>query len=441
MKRENRTLVTSFTLISLLLLLLFANVCKLREKEKVKSITTKVTLDTRRALKDGTFPLKLRFTCSRKSKYIALNFSCTELDFYKALNQNGRGKLKELRLRIHTIEARATKIASEMTDCDFEDFKNRFLERQPRADVRYIQHWLQEKIDTVSNPNTKELYQLTMNKLPGKVLLDDITPVWLERWKIKMQREGMSVNSVAIHLRNLRHCYRNAMFEDAFSATAYPFDGRRFQVPSSQNVKKALSFSEIRSVFEYRPADAMPERLKSWELFARDVWRLMYLVNGMNPVDLAGLLYSNINGDMITFYRKKTIGKTKHIRPVSSVLHPEALRIIEEWGQKPATPQTYVFGVLGDKMSEEQKRRKVKQWTKQLNKYLKRIGEVLDLPIKLTTMTARHSHANVLMNAGAPREFIQRSLGHASAKTTENYLDSFESEKQKEFLNYLTNWQ
>ena len=440
---DNITLVIMFTVISFFTCELFANVCKLREKTKVKGITTRVIIDNRRPLKDGTYPLKLRFTCNRKSKYIGLNTSMTELDFWRiSSDQSLRGKLKDARLRLKHVESRAASIAAQMEDCDFEHFKAAFLDRPLRSDRRYMDHWFEEKERQLSNPNTKDIYRNTYKSIEQfkgrKVMVEDITPAWLENYRQWMLSQGKSVNTTAMYLRNIRHIYLNVIDAGLASMDNYPFGRRRFKIPSSRNVKKSLSFEQVYQVFQY-PAE---ERygVESWETFSRDMWRFFYLVNGMNPVDAAGLKYSSIRGDLVSFYRTKTMGKTKHVRPVSSVMHAEALEVINKWGQKPRTPETYIFAVLKPGMDAEKQRSSVKNWTKQINKYLKRIGEDLELPIKLTTMTARHSHANVLMNSGASREFIQRSLGHSSAQTTENYLKDFELSNQRKYLSALTNW-
>ena len=80
---------------------------------------------------------------------------------------------------------------------------------------------------------------------------------------------------------------------------------------------------------------------------------------------------------------------------------------------------------------------KIKQATKTINKYCKRIGEELEIETKITTYTARHSFATVLKRAGAPIEFISESLGHKDLKTTENYLDSFENETRQVYQRKL----
>jgi len=60
--------------------------------------------------------------------------------------------------------------------------------------------------------------------------------------------------------------------------------------------------------------------------------------------------------------------------------------------------------------------------TRTTNKYLKRIGEQLGIPVKLTLSTARHSFATKLKNSEkVSLSFIMESLGHSSIKTTMDY--------------------
>ena len=52
-------------------------------------------------------------------------------------------------------------------------------------------------------------------------------------------------------------------------------------------------------------------------------------------------------------------------------------------------------------------------------------------------MEARHSASTLMKNAGVSPHYIKESLGHASLKTTENYLAGFENEQRKEFAKVL----
>jgi integrase/recombinase XerD len=65
------------------------------------------------------------------------------------------------------------------------------------------------------------------------------------------------------------------------------------------------------------------------------------------------------------------------------------------------------------------------------------IAKNLGIEKKITTYVARHTFSTVLKRSGASTEYIQEALGHVDSKTTESYLDSFESEVKREYANRL----
>ena len=74
---------------------------------------------------------------------------------------------------------------------------------------------------------------------------------------------------------------------------------------------------------------------------------------------------------------------------------------------------------------------------KTINKYMKQIGKNLELSKLPTCNFARHTYSTVLKRANVPIAVISEALGHFSVKTTEIYLDSFESEMRAEISKHL----
>lgn len=77
-----------------------------------------------------------------------------------------------------------------------------------------------------------------------------------------------------------------------------------------------------------------------------------------------------------------------------------------------------------------------------INAHLRRLGkEVLKFDtaqIKfLTFYAARHTYATVLKSQHAPVTLISEALGHADIRTTQVYLDSFESVELDRFNELL----
>ena len=108
-----------------------------------------------------------------------------------------------------------------------------------------------------------------------------------------------------------------------------------------------------------------------------------------------------------------------------------------DYEKVPGFNDVFIFGFINNTDTPERCNIKIKQATKTINKYMVRIGIKLEIDIKLTTYSARHSFATVLKRSGAPIEFISESLGHKDKKTTENYLDSFEDHTKLEYQKKL----
>jgi site-specific recombinase XerD len=83
------------------------------------------------------------------------------------------------------------------------------------------------------------------------------------------------------------------------------------------------------------------------------------------------------------------------------------------------------------------KKARVLQFTKVVNKWMKRMGEELGFDLDLTTYVARHSFATALNRKGSPLTVIKEMLGHSSMLTTQNYIASLELEETKHYADLL----
>ena len=155
--------------------------------------------------------------------------------------------------------------------------------------------------------------------------------------------------------------------------------------------------------------------------------------------DIANLKYENIQGDTIIFTRLKTI-KKRNLKPIMVSVTQHIIDIIENWGIKPRKTKGYLFSIISENQDLKTKKAKIKQFTKQVNKYIRRIGNNLEIEADITTYTARHTYATVLRRKGYSDAFIGESIGHSDPKTTENYFGSFEQDSLKQAAEKLTEW-
>lgn len=408
----------------------------------MKKAATAIILDKRHALKDGTFPVKLRVTFQRKQKYYPVpcsitesyslppNYAFSEADFEKVQSPKPRGMYKDIQTDMHAFEVFAMDIIKKLDPFSFEAFQKQLYSAPVADDVfgafeRRITLLSQEaRVKTASNyrSSMKSLMKYTQsNRLPFAAVTPDFLSAY-ERWMIS---KGKSPSTIGIYLRPLRAILNEAIAEGEMRQEQYPFGRRNYQIPTSRNVKKALTLSDIEKIYNYEPAHDSEAR-------ARDLWLFSYLCNGINVKDIALLRYANIDGERIVYFRAKTIRTSRQdLRPIVAMLTPELEEIIERWGNRPRTAQNYVFPILTNGLTPEQEEAKISDIVKTINKYMDRIAKALGIEKKVTTYTARHSFSTVLKRAGASIVEISEALGHKDLKTTEHYLDSFEDEVRR----------
>ncbi|MCT4643688.1 MAG: site-specific integrase [Carboxylicivirga sp.] len=409
----------------------------------MNGVTTSVVLDKRIQKKDKTYAVKLRVTYNRIQKYYPINEYFTIEEWNKIHSKKPRKVYKDHLLYHNEIELKARSIVRELHPFTFTAFEKKFNQKPLSASNVFsaYQDYINE-LKKESRASTADTYQCALNSLKKyqesqrrkKLNFWDITPEWLNQYEKWMINNDKSRTTIGIYLRSLRTIINNAITEGHLDRDSYPFGKRKYQIPASNNKKKALTIDQIGQLFKYKPAN-------KFEAKARDLWLFSYLCNGLNVKDIARLKYSNIINNKIHFYRAKTESTSKHeLNEITVLLLPEIKKIIKKWGIKSKEPNEYIFGIIDNDDTPEEELAKVKNATKSINKFMERIGKKLNFPFKPTTYYARHSFATILKRSGAPTEFIKESLGHKTVKTTEHYLDSFEDDYkelyQKKLLNF-----
>lgn len=158
--------------------------------------------------------------------------------------------------------------------------------------------------------------------------------------------------------------------------------------------------------------------------FARDVWVLLYRLNGANFADLLRMRWSQIDGDYIFFTRKKTESTRRNNKKRITVPFTDKIRdSISRIGDK-SSP--FLLGLLTegyDEITFMNRNHKIKQ---QINQKLRDIKDQLKLSRPLQLGTARDCYASTLDRNNTPREKTSQMLGHSNVVITEHYLDGLD---------------
>jgi integrase/recombinase XerD len=395
--------------------------------------TIKPYLDTRRKKASGQFPVKLRITYLRKQQYYPLGFDLNREDFEDLINEGTKLSpakkrfIPDLRRRLNIALGKASTISQDLRDFSFAAFAKRFEPSQRSTtdiygafDAMIAGLEAEGRVGTASNYTSS---RNSLKKFKPNLTFRDVTPELLQKYHHYLLAEGKSISTVGIYLRPLRSVFNRAIDDGLIQKeSCYPFGKKRYLIPTSRNVKKALTVDEIKAFSRY---PAIPG--SSWEK-AKDLFLFSFHCNGMNMKDIALLTYDNIDGNNIVFYRAKTARTNKgNTLPIRIRVTPLIRSIIDRWGN-PEDGNNYIFPILTAELSPRERMAKIQQLTKMVNRYIKLIAGKLNINKPVTSYYARHSFATILKRKGMSTEVISESLGHSNVQTTSSYLDSLDDQ-------------
>lgn len=408
---------------------------------QIKRPKTGFILDTRRIKKQGTYPLKLRINYLGEVRTYLCNFDLTKEEFIavqslasikKHPEPNKRDKLREIFDELQVIKGKVAEIIRKMDQFNFPTFEKKYGIADLQSDKVYDYYDIlikkYKKEGRIGTANSYETSRNSLKKFSPNLRFSNTTIEFLqeyEKW-LTVDME-LSISTVGIYLRPLRTVFNYAIDLGIISKdNNYPFGKRRYQIPESNNTKKALTHTELRSIFKFEtfPTSGLDK--------AKDMFLFSFFGNGINMKDMALLKWKDLQHDRIVFTREKSKNtKRNRSKGITIILTPEMNEIITKWKSNKSGQDDYIFKVLEKDLTPEQIQGRVKQFTKMTNKGLKVIARDLGIPHNLTTYYARHSFATTLKRTGTSIAEISESLGHSSLKTTESYLDSFDDASKK----------
>ena len=360
-------------------------------------------LDTRRALQDGTFPVKLSVGNGTRL-YLSTGVSVPRENW-----ADGRVEgLKDAR-RLNTIldnqrlrvKARLLLLKEDgkLGRCSAAHLRKLLtapdMDEVPEEDRRTSFWTIAERCISTKEGRTKLVYQHTLAKLrafagDAPLYIEDIDRVWLHGFDASI---GGKVNSRAIHLRNLRAICNFALDEEL--TTHYPF--RKFKIRTEETRKKALTLEQVRAFL------AVPGPNEY-----RDVFILMLYLRGINVSDLAELTEEDVVGGRIEYRRNKT-GQLYSIK-----VEPEAQEILDRWKGERHLLRCF------DRYKEPH------DYNRRMREALKKMkrpdGTLIEKDC--SSNWARHTWATMCAELDVPDPTISLGMGHriAGHRTTAIYI-------------------
>ena len=397
-------------------------------------ISVSIVHDTRRALADGGYPVKIRVTKQRVQKYYSTGKSLTQQEWdvlWTSKNRDIQSKRKDIENSFEIVKAAVQELAY-AGNFSHVRLANRLRHNTTTSLNRLFAVHI-EDLEAIKSVRTASIYTNAIGSIErfagSNIPLDMVSPRWLERCEAFWRNEGKTATTIAMYMRSLRAVFNYGIKEGILRQSDYPFGRGKYEIREGEGRKLALNIQQIGKIARYDDGDPLTRKY-------RDLWMFLYYCNGINMADFVQLKFKDIVNGEIRFTRQKTANTTHKVKEIAVVITEPMRKIIQDWGNVPA-PDNYIFPILDGKEDLEERIRKTKNATRAINQRMKRVGKALRIGSP-TTYTTRHSFATVLKRSGANIAYISESLGHSDIKTTEHYLASFERDEREKNAALLT---
>lgn len=273
--------------------------------------------------------------------------------------------------------------------------------------------WLVERLTEAHAP-LAEKYQSALSKFitfhgDGELPFSALTPELMLDFEAWM-RPTVCRNTSSFYMRCLHAIYNRAMADGLAPQGCNPF--RDVYTGVDKTRKRALQPRLIREIMS---CDLTANRPMA---YARDMFMMSFLLRGMSFVDMALLTRSNLSSGYLTYCRRKT----RQMLTIKWL--PEMQLIVGRYA--PRCSSDYLLPIISA-TGHERMRAQYRSECRKVNRQLVRLGQELNLPLKLTTYVARHSWATAAQSARVPISVISRCLGHDSEQTTRIYLAAIDT--------------
>lgn len=387
-------------------------------------------LDTRSG--SESFPLKLRITQHRKSVYIGLDIKLRADQWVDDTIVN-HPKAKSLNdfLISKMAFAESTllkyKLANNIDKLSAQEIKT-LIESggettEKKEDNNFLEYYEQRR-EAQKKSKTSLSYESAINRMKSFDPLlsirtfEDIDEVYLRRMDEAWEKAGLTTNSRAVYMRNIRAVFNDAIDDNL--TTNYPF--RKFPIKKAPTKKRNLSVQELRLLRDYPIVNDFQQKY-------RDIFMLCFYLRGINMVDLLGLTEENIRAGRINYIRSKTS------KAYSVKIEPEAQKIMDRY-----KGTQYLIDVCDGAKDRKEFEAKYEGFLQRMDRGLKKIGPyerkglggkktINPILPKLSQYWCRHTSATLMANMGYSNEIIACSLGHEfGIKTTNIYIEYNEVE-------------
>lgn len=398
----------------------------------------------------GLYAIRLRVCKERQRKYFTLKIFADD-EYWDEQNErfiilkNVRDKKqkeenelrKQYNYALNSYRVQAQEIIDgfkrERIDWTLNQFADAFLNKEKQGKIKaYLENHINILRETGHTGNAN-CYASTLRMLQNydnkfdKRIFSEIDIKFVNGFDVFLQKRGCKGNTRKYYFKALRSILNKAIQEKEATEKTYPFGKGGFQIAKleEETVKRYLTVEDLNKIKDSQSENPQRE-------YARKLFLLSYYCYGMSFIDIAYLTKSNIikfNGGEYIVYKRQKIQHQRSVKPIKIKITAEIQSLLDNLKEKSSTvddflvPIVSIKGYTGEKLYNH-----IRFRYKKYNTYLSDLAKELEITdIKLTTYVSRHTMAMMLQSNDVAREQISQMLGHSDMKTTNTYLDSFDT--------------
>ncbi|UBZ08257.1 site-specific integrase [Salegentibacter mishustinae] len=400
-------------------------------------ITIKIVQRTKK-LTDGLYPIFLRVTKDRQTKYYKTPFS-SEISEWSASTGTFNKKLKnhfQYNRLLVKIKDRAYQVAAEIEiqnpDYTLEDFDKlyRVTYNPVKNDVFAFFDEIVEEMTYAGRVGNAKSYKDTKTSVQifhksKKLSFREVNSTFLSKYDAFLRSRGGTDGGVGVKMRAIRALFNKAIERGIVKESLYPFKKYKISGLRGKGFKRALDFEEIMRIVNVDLSNH-PHLVD-----IRNYFVFSFYTRGMNFADMMCLEWKDVEKNVIYYTRAKTKGNFSIaiMQPVREIL--DYYRI-NGYGNKYVFPLLYRENYTPTQLAD----RKHKMLGI-YNKNLKELATICEITKNVSSYVARHSFANCLKQKGVATDVISESLGHQNLTVTQAYLKELDTQVVDKALEVL----
>ena len=372
-------------------------------------------LDTRRPLKDGTYPVQIKVGYGT-NLYLATGIYLAKEDWDEGLQictgKQSRSINNILRTLLTSISNRILELRESgqwgvLTGAQLREMLTNLSLTSPTVGVPTLGDYI-DKVAALKTDHTRVSYVTTQNRLASYCDIDalrfsDMTYAWFEAFVNKLESDGLKRNTVAKYLKVIKTVIKYAEDDGVVVNKAYAKVNSRAEADTPMRNLPVETLRRIRDT-----------EVKGKTARFKDAFMLSFYLIGINMADLLALPKDCIVNGRLHYKRAKT-GKNYSIK-----IEPEAQAIIDKY---PGKTHLLSFAENGT------------QFRQSCNELLGKLEK------GLTWYYARYSWANYAVDLDIPKDIISEALGHKHGSTVTGIYIKYSLDKvdkaNRQVIDYL----